>query len=41
VLTAWKAAVFKLSGVQLKPSVALSDDCDAEQNALECSFWLW
>jgi hypothetical protein len=40
VLSTWKAAVFKLTGVQLKPSVALSYDCDAEQNALECSFWL-
>jgi hypothetical protein len=40
VLTTWKAAVFKLTGVQLKPSVALSDDCDAEQNALECGVWL-
>jgi hypothetical protein len=38
VLTIWKAAVFKLTGVQLKPSVALSDDCDAEQTALECGF---
>jgi hypothetical protein len=40
VLCSWKAAVFKLTGVQLKPSVAISDDCDAEQNALECGFWL-
>jgi hypothetical protein len=38
VLTTWKAAVYKLTGVQLKPSVALSDDCDAEQNALEYDF---
>jgi hypothetical protein len=30
VLTTWKAAVYKLTGVQLKPSVALSDDCDAD-----------
>jgi hypothetical protein len=32
VLTTWKAALFKLTGVQLKPSVALSDDCDFEHS---------
>jgi hypothetical protein len=40
VLTTGKVAVSKLPGVQLRPSVALSDDCDAEQNALECGLWL-
>jgi hypothetical protein len=40
VLTTWKAAVYELTGVQLNPSVACSDDCDAERNAPVCGLWL-